>query len=141
VEKSARARLGGERLVLGHAMLDQLRVVARDLGMARGTRVAPVLEQERRQPRQRARMIVSVDRAVHRVTRERAEIVREPVRIDAFALDEAGIAEGSLLGRPAPIDENHGARALLKMQRRADADDPGTEDNDIRSHHTEPGVG
>jgi hypothetical protein len=63
-----------------------------------------------------------IDGAVERVARERAEVVRKAVRVDAFALDQPGVAERSLLGSAAPVDERDRARALLQMQRDADAD-------------------
>ena len=134
-DEIAGAGFRGERVVLGDAVLDQLRVHARHLRVARRARVAPVAPQERRERRQRRRMVVRVDGAVQPVAQERAEIVREAVRKDALALDQAGVAEGSFLGGAAPVDERHGAAALLQVQGDADADDARAENGDVVACH------
>ena len=72
-----------------------------------------------------------VDRAVEAVAEQRAEIVREAVGIDALALYQAGVAEGGLLRRAAPVDEQRSAPALLQVDRDRDADDAGAEDDCI----------
>src|ERR1044072_8781664 len=79
-------------------------------------------------------MVVSVDGAVEAVADEGAEVMREAVGIDAFALDQAGVAEGGLLGGAAPVEQHHRAASLLQVQRYADADDAGAEDGDVRAH-------
>ena len=76
-------------------------------------------------------MVVGVARAVEAVAQERAEVVREAVWIHAFALHQARVAVRRLLGYPAPVDEHGGAAALLQMERDADADDPGAEDERV----------
>ena len=127
-EKIHRAGLGGERLVLGDAMLDQLRVELRDRPMARRARVMPVLPEKGREPWDRRRVVVRVDRAVEAVAQERAEVVREAVGIDPFALHQAGVAEGRFFGGAAPVDEHGGAAALLQMQCDANSNYAGAED-------------
>src|ERR1051325_5065840 len=76
-------------------------------------------------------MVVSVDGAVDAVADEGAEVMREAVGIDAFALDQAGVAEGGLLGGAAPVEQHHRAASLLQVQRYADADDAGAGDGDV----------
>src|SRR5688500_15873396 len=122
-EQLQRAGLDGERLVLGDAVLDQLRVLVGDGAVPRRPRVVPVFPEKRRKPRNRRRMVVRVDRAVQAVAEQRAEVVREAVRIHTFALHQAGIAEGSLLRRAAAVEQDRGAPALLQMQRDAYAYD------------------
>src|SRR5512134_143835 len=130
-EKLHGAGLAGQRLVLGDAVLDQLRVKARDRAVPRGPRMLPVEPQERRDARDRGRMVVSVDRAVEAVAQERAKVVWEAVRVDAFALHEARVAERRFLGRPTSVDEHGGAAALLQVQSDADADDAGAKDERV----------
>ena len=58
-----------------------------------------------------------VQGAVEAVAKQRAEIMRKSVGIDAFALDQAGVPERSFLGRRATIHEHRGPAALLQMNR------------------------
>jgi hypothetical protein len=90
--------------------------------------MVPVLEEEARKLRNRRRVVVRVDRAIDAVAEERAEVVREAVRIDTLALHEAGIPVRGLLRSAAPIDEDGRATALLQVDGDRDADDPGAED-------------
>src|SRR3712207_9574520 len=60
--------------------------------------------------------------------------MREAVRIDAFALDQAGIAEGGLLARLALVHQQDRPSALLQMHGNGHADDPGSENNHILTH-------
>src|SRR5687768_5569002 len=136
LENTGGAGLRRERIVLGHAMLDELRILARDLGMARRTRIHPVLPEERREPWQRRRMVVRVDRAIEAVANQRAEVVRKAVGIDAFALDETRVAERSLFRGAAAIDENDRAAALRKVKRDTDSYDPRTEYDGVAAHHS-----
>src|SRR4051794_38027697 len=90
--------VGGVRLarnghVLRDAVLDQRRIEPGDLFMPGGTRMPPVLEQEGRDPWQRREVIMGVGGVVQRIAEQRREIVREAVREDALALDQAGVAE------------------------------------------------
>ena len=57
--------------------------------------------------------------------------MREAVRIDAFALDEPALPNEVSSARAAAVDEHHRAPALLQVQRDADADDAGAEDDGI----------
>ncbi len=128
----------GEGEMLRHGALDERRIAAGDGGMAGRSRRPPVARQERRQLRQRRQVIMRVRGVVHGVAQERAEIVREPVREDALALDEPGIAEGGLLPGPAPVDERHGPAALLQVQGHRYADDPGAQNHHVRPHRSSP---
>ena len=132
-EDLSRSRSRGERLVFRHTVLDQRCVLARNLGVARRPRVRPVAREERREPRQRGRMVIRVDRAVERVTRKRAEVVRKAVRIDAFALDQSCVAVGCLFCRAAAVQQDDRAAALLEMNGHADAHDARPEDEHIAS--------
>ena len=61
-----------------------------------------------------------------------AELARERVGEDRLGLDDAGIAEAGLARRRAgPVDDDNAAAARLQMQRRADPDDPGPQNDDI----------
>jgi hypothetical protein len=60
--------------------------------------------------------------------------VREAVRVDALALDQARIAEGGFLPGTALVDQEHGATALLQMNGNRHADDAGPENNHILTH-------
>src|SRR5688500_10313885 len=101
--------------------------------------MVPVLPQEGRQLRQRRRMVIRVDGAIEAVAQQRAEIVRKAVRINALALDEARVAVGSFLGRPAPVDQKNGAPALLQVERHADPDDARTEHHHVTAHYVRSG--
>jgi hypothetical protein len=68
-------------------------------------------------------MVVRIDRAIQAVAQQRAKVVRKAVGVDSFALDQAGIAERSLLRRAPAIDEHHRSAALLQMQCDANPDD------------------
>ena len=81
-----------------------------------------------RQVRDRGRMVVRVDGAVHPVAQQRAVVVREAVGVDTFALDQARVAVAGFLCRAAAVDEDHGLAAFLKVEGNADADDAGAED-------------
>ena len=76
-------------------------------------------------------MVVRVDRAVEAVAQQRAEVVREAVGIDALALHQARVAERGFRRGAAPVDEHRGAAALLQVERDADADDAGAEDERV----------
>jgi hypothetical protein len=115
-------------------MLDQLRVAARDLGVARRARMLPVLPQERRKARQRREVVIRVDPAVEAIADERPKIVGKAVRIDAFALDQPAVAERGFLSRAASVEQGHAAAALLQMDRDADSHDPGAEHDDVAAH-------
>ncbi len=78
---------------------------------------------------------MGVDGAVQAVAQQRAEIVRETVGVDAFALDQAGVAERGLFARPAAVEQHHRLAALLQVQRHADADDACTEHDHIALLH------
>ena len=134
------ARLCGKRIVLGYAMLDQARVVAGDLGMPLPCRMPPPPPKERRDVRQRREVVVGIDRAVQPIAQERRQVARESMRGDRLTLDDAGIAERSLLGDAAPIDQHHGTTALLQVQGDADADHAGAEDRDVRLHRSRRGL-
>src|SRR5262249_24400069 len=112
VEELRGAGLGGERLVLAYAMLDELGIAARHLCVACRPGVVPVLPQEGREPRQGARVVLGVDRAVEAVADEGAEDVRKAVRVDAFALDQAGVAERGFFCRSAPVEQDDRAAAF-----------------------------
>jgi hypothetical protein len=94
----------------------------------------PVLEQEGRDPRQGRDVVMRVGGVVQRIAQQRAEIVREAVRVNALALDQPGIAEGRLLAGLAPIDEHDLTAPLLQVQRDRHADDPGPQHDCIRTH-------
>src|SRR5687768_4720392 len=101
--------------------------------------MVPVLPQERRQLRQRRWMVVGVDRAIEAIAQQRSEIVRKAVGIDALALDETRVAVGSLLGRPAPVDEKNRACALLQVERHTDPDDACAEHHHVTAHYVRSG--
>jgi len=79
-------------------------------------------------------MVVRIDRAIEAVTKQRAEVVRKPVGIDAFPLDQSGIAERRFLGGAPPVDERDCAAALLQVKRDANANDPRTQNNRVAAH-------
>jgi hypothetical protein len=60
--------------------------------------------------------------------------MRESVGEDALALDQPGIAVGGLLGRTPPVDEHDRFAAPCQMDCGGDADDSGSENDDIRLH-------
>ena len=75
-------------------------------------------------------MVVSVDRAVEAVAQERAEVVGS--RRDTRPRAARGPrCRTTFLGHAAPVDEHGGAAALLQVQRDADADDAGAEDERV----------
>src|SRR3954463_9458862 len=79
-----RARLADQRLVLRDAVVDELGIGARNLRVACGLRVVPVLPQEPGKHGDRRRVVMRIDRAIDAVAKERAEIVREAVGIDTL---------------------------------------------------------
>ena len=123
-----------QRLVLVDAALDQVRVGSCDRLVALRARIRPVLPQERRDRRQRRGMVVGIDRAVDGVARQRAEIVRKPIRVDRLALDQPGIAERRLRSRPPPVEQDHRAAAFLQVNRHAHPDDAGPQNDNVTFH-------
>ena len=72
-----------------------------------------------------------IDGAVEAVAQQRAEIVREAVRIDAFALHQAGVAERGLFRRAAAVDQDRGAPSLLQVKSDAYTDDSRAKDDRV----------
>jgi hypothetical protein len=56
------------------------------------------------------------------------------VRKHRLALDQPGVPERGLFGDAAPIDQRHGASALLQVQGDTNADHAGSQDSNIHSH-------
>src|SRR5204862_7193008 len=86
------ACVADECLVLLEAVVDQGRIGARDRLMLRRPRVMPVLPEKAGELGDGRRVVMRVDGAIDAVAEERAEVVRKAVRVDAFALHEAGVA-------------------------------------------------
>ena len=124
----------GQRHMLGDAALDERRVHPRDRLVLGRTRMHPVLPQEGGELRDGGPVVMGVDGVVEGIAQQRAEIVRETVRIDAFALDQARIAEGGFLAGLALVDQQDRAAALLQMQGNRHADDAGSKNNHILTH-------
>src|SRR4051812_2305298 len=93
-----RTRVADERLVLLEAVVDQGRIGARDRLMLRGPRVVPVLPEKPGELRDGRWVVMRVDGAIDAVAEKSAEVVRKAVRVDAFALHEAGVAVRRFLG-------------------------------------------
>jgi len=68
---------------------------------------------------------------------ERAEILRETVRVDRFPLDQPGVAERGCRSRLAAVDEQDGAALLLQMGCDADTDDAGPQNDNVKLHGRE----
>jgi hypothetical protein len=68
--------------------------------------IPPVADEERHETRQRADVVVRVDRVVQRVAEQRPKIMRETIGKDAFALDQAGIAIGRFLAGAAAVEQH-----------------------------------
>jgi hypothetical protein len=79
-------------------------------------------------------MVMRVDRVVQRIAQEGREIMREAIRINTLALDQAGIAEGCLFTGLAPVNEQDRPAPLLEVQRNRDPDDPGSQHSNIDFH-------
>jgi hypothetical protein len=77
---------------------------------------------------------MGIDGAVETVAQQRTVVVREAVGIHALALDQPGVAVGSLLRGAAPVDQHYGPAPFLQVKGTADADDAGPENHDIRAH-------
>src|SRR5215211_511068 len=81
---------------------------------------------------------MSVRRVVERIAEKRLEIVREAVRIDSLALDQARVAERRLEAGLALVDEHYRASPLLQMQGGGHADDAGAENDHVVDHRNRP---
>jgi hypothetical protein len=79
-------------------------------------------------------MIMRVGAAVERVAQKLAEPLREGIRHNPLALDQARIAEGGPLPRRAPIEQHHRTAPFSQLHRDRDADDPGPEHHRVRPH-------
>jgi hypothetical protein len=133
-DQGRRTRLLGESHVLGQAMLDQRSVKTSDGFVLVRARMHPVAEEEWGETRQRREMVMRIDRVVQSVAKQCPKVVREPVRIDALALDQAGISERRLLAGVAAVDEQRGPSPLLQMQRNRGPDDSGPEHHHVHFH-------
>ena len=79
-------------------------------------------------------MIVGVDRVVQRIAEQCAEIMRETIGKDAFALDEAGITIGGFLAGTAAVEQHHGLAPPRQMDGRRQADNACAQNNDVCLH-------
>ena len=131
-QQRARARRLGEGAMLGDAAQHQparRHPDGKSRLLRRGEKIAPHPRRDRGQG--------GVPNLHPRIEVERGDGdlgggARKHVGEERLALHDAGVAEA----RPAPcgpepIDERHGAAARLRMQRRADADDSRSQDDDI----------
>ena len=104
-----------QRLVLGdragHQRPDDLRGLDQPRRLRRGAEG----EQPRRDFRQKRQMIIGFRRALERNAQERRKARRERRRKDRVAFDDAGIAVGRALARPAAIDQRDRDAALGEM--------------------------
>src|SRR5262249_29211753 len=83
-------------------------------------------------------MIIRLGRALERDPQQGAKAARKRMREQRAAFNDAGIAIGGFLARPAPIDESHREPTLDEMQRNRGADDAGTEHDGISTCHLGP---
>jgi NADPH-dependent ferric siderophore reductase len=74
---------------------------------------------------------VRIDRAIQAIAKQRAEVVREAIRIHAFALDQSRVAVRRLFRRAAAVDDDDARSAALELESRADADDARAQHEDI----------
>lgn len=79
-------------------------------------------------------MVMGVDGVVERVAEERAEIMREAVWKDAFALDQAGVAVGGFLAGATTIEQHHRLAAAGEMDGGGNADDAGAQNHYVSLH-------
>ena len=80
-------------------------------------------------------MIVRLRRPLERDPQQRQQPGRKRVREKRVAFDDAGVAVGGFLARPAAIDQRDRKPALGEVQRRRGADDAGAEHDHIASRH------
>ena len=80
-------------------------------------------------------MIIGFRRALERDPQQRRQSRRKRRRKDGVAFDDAGIAVGRPLARPAAIDQRDREAALGEMQRDRGADDAGSKHDDIGARH------
>jgi hypothetical protein len=79
-------------------------------------------------------MVANVRRLVARVPKQGAEVARKRVRIDAFTLDQPGIAERRFVAGLLAVDQCDLAAAFLKMHRHRHADNACAEHDGIEFH-------
>ena len=81
-------------------------------------------------------MIMRLGKKIQRIFDQPRRVSREKIGDEGGALDQPGVAEAGLLsGGAGAIDERDLAAARLQMQRGADPDDPGAQNDDIRRLH------
>jgi hypothetical protein len=124
-----------QRLVLDDAALHQRPHRLRGGRHMRRRRGPPVMVEPGRDPGQRRPVQVGLGQLVEGVLEEQHRVAREGVGHHALALDDAGVAIAGLLAGPAPVDERHGASALLEMESSRDAGNTGPQHNHVGANH------
>ena len=125
------AGLAGKRLVLGDRAREQRPHQPRSLDQPLRLRVGAERGQPGRNPRQMRGVIIDHRRAFERDAGELDPVRRERRRKNRIALDDAGIAVGGALARPAPVDQRNRQAALDKVDRDRGADNAGSKHDDI----------
>ena len=126
-----RAGFGGKFLVFGDRAREQRPHQPRSLDQPLRLRGGAKRRQPGRDPRQIRQVIVGDRRAFERDARKLDQARRKRRRKNGIALDDAGIAVGGALARPAAVDQRDRQAALDEMDRDRGADDAGAEHDDI----------
>jgi hypothetical protein len=113
---------------------DQGFVLARDLLVEVRGGVAVVGPQRAQHARGVAGVVAHVHALVGRAREQKAEVSRQGIRRDGFALDDAGVAIRSFKARGAPVEQRDGLAAGLQVQCATDADHAGAENDDVVCH-------
>src|SRR5580704_1943905 len=80
-------------------------------------------------------MIIGERGTLERNAQQRSPVRRERRRKDGIAFDDAGIAVGGALTRPAAVDERNRDPPFDEMDRDGRADDAGSEHDDVGARH------
>ena len=120
-----------ERLVLGHAQFDERTHVLGGLCQPGGGGFPPVAPQPAGIPGQCAPLQAQRTVTVAGVAQQFAGLTREGVRHQAGALDESGVAEAGAVAGLLSVHQTDPRALRLQGQCSADADDAGTQDDDI----------
>ena len=135
-----RAGFGAQRFVLAHRPRKQRPHQPRGLDQSRRLRGGAERQKPRRDLRQKRQMVIGNRRTLERDAQQLVPMRRKRRRKNRVAFDDAGIAVGRALARPAAIDQRDRKTALDEMQRDRGADDAGAQDDDIGSRHVASGT-
>ena len=126
-------QVGGtdEWLVLGHAQLDERAHVLGGLRQSGGGGLPPVAPQPASVPGQRPPLQAQRAVAVAGMAQQFGRLAREGVGHQAGALDEPGVAEAGAVAGLLSVHQTDPLALRLQGQCSADADDAGTQDDDI----------